>query len=499
MTALHAFAERFLNETRRLVLPPVTASGGGRTRTTRGAKEFVFDSAKLETMDGETIPDVILIKGEHRVHVEIFVTHRCGPEKRAKIAAANISAMEIDLSGLPRDATPERYHEEIQKTAPREWIYNRKAEELRKTLVAEANADAERAKRRRQKEITEIKAAYAASQKRALASGCEDHDDVQKVVEAGDADLLDGPAGGAGYFLVHPKAWKAATLNLLHTPFGFNSASAIGEFARRGWLTKSFRAVERNDPSLLVEAELPAGGTEQVVLSFLRQLAKQGIAADQGWKWTYTQRHLDELGRRKQEKQRIAYEAAERASRHKRLAGLVNDVISLAGVDEGASFDFEAWLTKQIIGLKQTPKTIADEGDAEWRKLVKELSTARTILKDESEETGAHCGLPIQQALEAATRRQVARAEQKRLEAAEAAERERQARIAEMEHAFRAALGDADPQWLDDPAAELGGLSPRAAAAQSSDARRRVEDQGTSLGIFEGAINAPDEKGRGEG
>ncbi|WP_284268685.1 hypothetical protein [Bradyrhizobium iriomotense] len=63
MTALHHYAEQLLNSRKSLVLPPVEATYGARTKTIREAKRFTFDSATLETMDGETIPDVILQKG----------------------------------------------------------------------------------------------------------------------------------------------------------------------------------------------------------------------------------------------------------------------------------------------------------------------------------------------------------------------------------------------------------------------------------------------------
>jgi hypothetical protein len=473
MTALHRYAERLLNETKRLVLAPLTASVGARRRTIRGAKEFSFDAAKLETMDGETVPDVILVKGEHRMHVEIYVTHRCGPEKRAKIAATNISAMEIDLSGLPVDTPPERYRMEILRTAPREWIYNKKLEKLRETLEAEIKAEAERAETQRREKITKLKTAYDAAHKRALASGWNDHDDVKKVIEAGDADLLDGPSPGAGYFLVHPKVWKAATLNLLHTPFGFTLVSAISGFARRGWLAEPFRTLEHRSPSQLAEANLPTA--DQVLLSFLRHLAKQGVVEDQGWKWAYTQRYLDALAQRKRAKERIALDAAERASRHRRLVALVKDIIVLAGSDGEASFDFEAWLAKPFGGMGQTAKTIADGGGPEWRTLLKALSSTLAALKDESEDVGGDGGLPISEALKAARERQAARVEARRLQAEETARLERQARIDAIESAVQEMAGRRDHPWLDDAEPELGGLSPRAAAAESSDLLARTK------------------------
>lgn len=85
MTALHAYAQELLNEKKSVVLPPVETNIGSIPKKLRGAESFSFDSALLERMDGETIPDVILYLGHHRMHVEILVTHRCGPEKIAKL------------------------------------------------------------------------------------------------------------------------------------------------------------------------------------------------------------------------------------------------------------------------------------------------------------------------------------------------------------------------------------------------------------------------------
>ena len=168
MTALHHYAEQLLNSRKSLVLPPVQATYGARTRTMRQAKPFVFDSAMLETMDGETIPDVILRKGDDRMQVEVYVTHRCGPEKRAKIAGAGISAVEIDLSALSRDTTIAGLDEAILTSAPREWIYNRRAAHVRNELERIAGQEAAAAEERRRNQIEKVKAAYASARRKAL-------------------------------------------------------------------------------------------------------------------------------------------------------------------------------------------------------------------------------------------------------------------------------------------------------------------------------------------
>jgi hypothetical protein len=60
-----------------------------------------FDSVKLETRQGEIIPDVIGVVQGHKIFIEIFVTHRVDDKKKKYIRnEKNISCIEIDLSNL---------------------------------------------------------------------------------------------------------------------------------------------------------------------------------------------------------------------------------------------------------------------------------------------------------------------------------------------------------------------------------------------------------------
>jgi hypothetical protein len=469
MTILHAYAEKLLNERKALVLPPVGATLGTRSRIRRDAKEYRFDAAKLETMDGETIPDVILYKGAHRMHVEIFVTHQCSEEKRAKIVAAGIAAIEIDLSGLDRASTVAVVNEAILNTARREWIYNRKAQEVLKDLQNEADAEAQAAKKRRQKMIADLAVAYGRTRKQALAFDWKDAEDVAKVIEAGDAKLLSEASGGEGYFTVHPRVWKAAVLNLLHEQFGRSTPAAIvSEFARRRWLVDRFRRPDNCDESLIEEAGLPTGGPSQAVETFLRYLARTGIAVDDGWRWVYTRQHSDELERRLREKQRLAHEAAERSSRHRLLAGLVKDIIAIGSPEGVANFDLGAWLDKPIGNAGDQPRQIADAGNTAWYDLMKALKIVLAVLKDQSEEKAEACGLPVVDALCAMHALHEARATRRKLEAEESARRERQSRVDLLCREAAHQLGDDGEAWLNTPCQNLGGLAPKQAAAESS-------------------------------
>lgn len=469
MTALHHYAEQLLNNRKSLVLPPVRATYGARTRTICEAKCFAFDSAKLETMDGETIPDVILEKGSDRMQVEVYVTHRCGPEKRAKIAAAGISAVEIDLSALSRDTTIAGLDEAILTSAPREWIYNRKAAQLRDELERIAKWDAIAAEKKRLNQIEKLRVAYSSARRHALASNWKDSPEVQRVCGAGDGTLLDGPSVGEGYFSVHPKVWKAAILDdMVRGYSGVTLFSVIGEFRKRGWIMEQFWSSSQGNDSLLADAELPDGGAEQAVITFLQFLAANGIIEDVGWTWKQTQRRSDQLHQRRIEQDRADREAAEMAARLKSLKNLGNSIAFLGSDIEQRGFDVASWMEYCPDGGRSL-KQIAIDGDAAWRTLKKALATTLAVLKDECEEKAEDLGLPVRGAIEAMRAVHKARAVQRKVEAEEAERLERSGRLNTITALSSALIGDAHSNWMDTPHSSLNRLTPRDAAAQSAE------------------------------
>lgn len=86
-TALHRMAKQIVADERRLVQP------GEDTPT-------VFRDAALpdEMCWAGRRPDVVLWSESMTVHVEVTVTHRCGPEKLDEIVRKGIPTIELDLS-----------------------------------------------------------------------------------------------------------------------------------------------------------------------------------------------------------------------------------------------------------------------------------------------------------------------------------------------------------------------------------------------------------------
>jgi hypothetical protein len=476
MTAIHAYAEQLLAEKKELILPRVEVNHNGQTHVIREARLFAFDTAQLEAMDGETIPDVIVAKGAERMHVEIYVTHRCGLEKRAKIIAANISVVEIDLSGFSCDGSIAGLDDAILKSSPREWIHNRKAKAALERLEQQAQDEAARAKRERLRAIGEISRGYSTAIKRNSASAWGSHPEVVQVDEVGDTGLLDIRCQGEGYFAVHPKRWKARVLNLLRESFSnYDADTLVDELARQGWVTARFEELLRKDPALLGEAGLPEGGASAAVADFLQALEQRGVAQYDGWKWSYTVQHSNTLIRRKRERDRIAQEEAARGVRNKRLSNLVTEVLLAAVKDSKDTFQFSSWKSGSINGNGQTVQQIVDEGRQAWVELEKGLVRTLAVLKDESEDSACNYDLPIKISLHAMTAIHDARAAEKKKDEEEAARLASVKRVKMIVEAARMTVGEDEATWIDIPNHSLDGKMPKTAAGESPELFTRAK------------------------
>src|SRR5215207_4267607 len=100
-TVLHRLAKQLIADGAPLALPEVAAVHGGRRR-----------------------PDILAAVAGRPLLVEVAVTHPCGPEKLALIRERRLAAVEIDLSRVPRDATPDALERAVLRSAPRRWLWN---------------------------------------------------------------------------------------------------------------------------------------------------------------------------------------------------------------------------------------------------------------------------------------------------------------------------------------------------------------------------------------
>ena len=163
-TVLHRLAKQLIADGDTLEdLPEVAAEHGGRRRPVRPATTIRPEAATLEPgLDGLRA-DILATVAGRPLLVEVAVAHPCGPEKVALIRARRLSAVEIDLSRVPRDAAPEELERAVLHSVRRRWLYNRLTEAAEAEIGAEAARRAARLARLREEALERIGRELAAA------------------------------------------------------------------------------------------------------------------------------------------------------------------------------------------------------------------------------------------------------------------------------------------------------------------------------------------------
>ena len=126
-TSLHYAAKEIISKYEKFTIPRVnlTLNPYKSNEIISEAKEIKVDKVTLEQRCGDIIPDVIIYSGGKELLVEIFVTHKVDEQKIEKIKNMNISAIEIDLSGISNNITiDELSNLIINETKNKYWLYN---------------------------------------------------------------------------------------------------------------------------------------------------------------------------------------------------------------------------------------------------------------------------------------------------------------------------------------------------------------------------------------
>ena len=116
-TILHKLAKKILSNNRQLALPNQN-------------DYFQYDEVIEECKLGSIRPDIILVTSSDQVLVEIAVTSFITDEKLEKIKAQNYSAVEVDLSSLPRDCSYLELEKTLIHQIDKKEVVNWKGEQL---------------------------------------------------------------------------------------------------------------------------------------------------------------------------------------------------------------------------------------------------------------------------------------------------------------------------------------------------------------------------------
>lgn len=222
-SALHLFAKELIGQSRKLLLPSVLICDDQRTHLVCEAKEISFDSVVLEQKIDAIRPDIIATLNGRDLLIEVAVTHFCGDDKIQKIKELGLSAIEIDLSDIPWEATKEEITDAILSGAPREWLVNSKQDAAQNRLderlkkaweeqqVREERERKEKARRvQRQGEIL-IRVIRELPSPSFIPPHSEQ--DIARVVEWGLDSVTGIKVQGGICFSSQPKIWQSSILN----------------------------------------------------------------------------------------------------------------------------------------------------------------------------------------------------------------------------------------------------------------------------------------------
>jgi len=478
-SALHKLAKQVLDEHRTLLLPKVKAELGERELVTYGEEMHQFEEALLEHNLDVIVPDVIVRKGRHRLLVEVFVTHRCGPEKIEKIRALGLSCLEVDLSRLPRDANREQIATALLGAAPRYWIHNPKinaaAQRLEMQIAQEreeARIASEHQRERERRKMERMVATLTKLRDGGPPGPNVDSKTVRTVCIHGFGHLIGHSQAGDFCFSVSAREWQAVIVKR----FVVDVLERWGAISTSFHASDAFNAVkdaklvrpeipiffEIEDAKSLVQ-QVPGFRTPyRVVESYLGLLQSDGVLRQECKRWAVSDQTKREWSDRKQRKGEL--------SRSENLVrSMVLTIMSMVSEEDRAGFSLEHWwaLAHPSIGISLADAFAEDDPRLPEVSLV--VHQIESMFVRNGKIVDDLFNLPVEVAREQLVEARRSKAEEERRAALAKAQQERLDRVARLENEARVTLSDGATTWIDASSSSLQGASPRARAIESSD------------------------------
>lgn len=457
-TNAHIWAKDVLNREKRILLPAVRASVGKEVLQTYGERVFQFEHAELEKGLGDIVPDVILTtKDGRQVLIEVMVTHACGPEKIAKLRDRGLATLEIDLSRWRKSSDRHEIEQALMKGAPREWLFNRKADEAqarlattiaeraagaaKKAIEAKARAEAAdklreaQAQRRREDEADLIVQLVEGIQKGDAASG--DHD---AIARRGLLGLLVEDQNAMGFTVVN-EHWQAAIIErMIEVPV---DEFELPEFDVSSVLRSIDDCIAPDMPeglALDVRAALPLelrslDLPKNAVQSFLDHLCDHDMLRS-GRRGMFM---LPEARIAAVEKANAAWQIKDRRRRSSKAS--IDVIVDAIPVEEHGEFSLASWWTAPVPGFDLTLEELIESDQSTWEPFETALSAIRGMVEGGTW-VRQTLGLPLQGELGRAGHR-----------VAQQKEREAEEREASITRSATALLGTDGPAWATTPGA----------------------------------------------
>lgn len=474
-SALHKLAKEVLHERREILLPEVSATREGRTLVTHPADVHRFDDAVLEQHLDAIVPDVIVRKGAHRLLVEMFVTHRCGPEKIELIRRMGLSCVEIDLRQISRRATRMEVERALLADAGRYWLNNPKLEQAATTLEGQIEQEREEARRAAQAASVENERRLdrlAQGIRRQMAKPPPSQPKsatpaARRTVKHGFGDHLDQKLEGQECFRCSPGTWQAEVVNrFVIAPldqrsasyYDFSAGEVLAHIKSCGLLAPGVLGFVSTEDEAALATRVPGYRPPlRVVEAFLSSLESVDVLESRRRRWSVG----DKAQRAWSERQRRG-EELERWRRD--IRSTVERIVQKATDQERDGFDFELWTTIRHPGIGTSFAEGFETDDHRLTQLSFVVHQLDAMFSRNGKIVDDVFGLPVGRAVEREITERRQRAESERLEREEKARRDADARVAALGAETASKLRQDAAEWLESTVASLKG-TPLAAAA----------------------------------
>ncbi len=405
-TNAHIWAKEVLEREKFILLPDVVAAASGLVDTVHRARLFRFAKAKLEHHLGNIVPDVLLeTESGQQLLVEVRVTHACGEDKIAKIAAREIATVEVDLSALRTSNDREKVESALLRNADRIWLYNRKILERRASLEEEAKmraiaaeerernrkaAAAEKARQIFDSAIDALVRAHRAPFNPANAIGYEE---AAKLEADGRTNLFLPGIKAAG-FLVPEKQWQAIVIDRV-LGLGYDDMAIDPRFTPkmlvRALETVIARPFLRDIPGDVAKAFRDKSGAahlpEAAVEELLEHLCDEEILTFERSHYSYSYSYARKVSRDRAKRSEIEH-------RQRRIDRAMNRILFATRADPYGDFKIDDWQAREIPPLGLTLDALIEDEGENWQKFDAAI-TAIEVMIEGGKPVRETLGLPL--------------------------------------------------------------------------------------------------------
>jgi hypothetical protein len=457
-TALHLFAIQIVKEKKRLVLPAVKASYGDRVRMLYEARLVNFDRAKKEFQElKQIIPDIFVWKSDHQLLIEVAVTHPCDKEKIAKIRAKGIATLEIDLSRVARDASPETIETAVIESAPRRWVFHPSIDAEVSKMHAAAVKKANEASERFKKQVEIYTGEYIAGVKDLDGNRHPQIQDTDELIRAELAEHIGIQIDGYGCFIWSSTSWQSLIWQRFLIPRGLDHqrchpVEILKYLKEKKAIRPRFGYVAPELEEALAASAIGFLSPYRAIEAYLRHLAGTGVVYKDHNGYLLSSRIAEQIDALRETDQR-------RETRTNGIISRATRILKALPDGERGSVTAEVWLNdkQSTFGLSFAEAIKTDDDRFH------DMSAALRKIERMMFDTGACADNLLELPIVFERNRQCdARQKEENDRKAAKTEAENVARSGRIDRITAAAhrLGDDASAWLNTPAGKFDGCTP---------------------------------------